>query len=757
MTARLRLAEVEAAHVGGTFEFDVEVLAASEPRALPKTVRATCNTPGCIAKGYADEPVQYPRYLFLKDRDREPYLLSLEKKAKRKACGSTCTYDVRTEELDYTLLTVGDVAEATRYAEWFNDTRLEVHLLGVRPPKGYRIRLTAMVVHPASGTLTLISKGYTELDALPTANAWNPMLLGQVALLAKEQPEKLPLLVSPDMVGRPLVQEGRLLVLASPLNIPDVEGKLIRGSLYEALVGDTRTNKSESAKDTAMVLNAPFVQAENASRTGLTYSIPDKPSGQGKQLVWGLLPRNHGRYVVIDGLEGWNPELQGELRGVMNDQKVRVDRVLHGERPAGLRLTITANPRRPVADYAFRCEAIADCQPFQRGPDMARVDLWYVLGREDVPNQAIAARVAQKRPLSDDEFRAWVWWCWQRKPEDYGYTDEAKTAIKGHAERFMVEYGCASLPIVHGGFRDLLCRVAVAYANLLVSTSDGIHVTVEEEHVERAVAFLDKMYSSLALKEYKTAVDKGQLTNVSVLDIAMNIGQDGMQVFQRVVRASAQQKHTTAKEIATDLGFSSEDAVKRVFKKLTDEGLVETRPGLGVFLTRKGALVYRKILKVHESDESGDSGRKSARTVPPEGTPIPVTETKSQSSGDSPRSQVERKSARSPQKDTIRANPLANAAFAFDEPLLDESDLSYWHPEQPIPPSPMNPRLVDVYRAGFRNPKVPAKALAWRLMEEHDLTLEDHAQAIITSIVERAQEAALVASNQERKDPWEGL
>jgi len=609
-----RIAEVGAKDLHETLLFRAEILSMEGPLSLPSRVRGECMR--CTEGEPAEIDVDPREFLFLAPAE---YKTRLEQKALEAAHSIGCEHRKSmtraqasiVEAVDYSVLTVADIPEETRFAESFEDIRLKLHLIGTHPPRGGCARFRGTVESdPRTRELLIISEEFQELESLPAAPKLNDRMMRELRQIGCMPLEQLRGQIAPDMVGRPLVQESRLLVLMSPMRIRDVDNREIRGSLIEVVLGDTKTDKSESARDTAKAQSfGPFVQAENAARTGLTYNITEPRTG-GFVLTWGILPRNHGRYIVIDGLEKWGPDLMVQLRGVLADQEVQVDRVVQGRRPAAVRTTITLNPEKPVREYPFRCQAIVGAKAFVKGPDISRIDLWHVLAEEDVPGKDIAHRVPVKRPVDDKLFRTHVHWAWSRKPEDVKWTPEVVELVKDQATEMMKAYSCSTLPVVHSGFRDVLCRVSVAFAALRFSTTNGEDLVVSKTHVEEAVAFLRQMYDAIQLHEYKEHVEKGaRLTGGEFLETAMDVGRHGVYIIQELAKGPM-----TSEELAEALGGQTAGytakAVRHYYDDLRERGLIETRPGLGAYLTPKGTGFFHFLLSLGGdfAPKSGQSG-----------------------------------------------------------------------------------------------------------------------------------------------------
>ena len=591
LSTTLSVSDLSACHMGQTLDLVAQVLVIEGPMTLPTRIRATCQR----CEESTEVEVNPDELAMLDRRDRKARLQFLGFAA---VCSEgICRHSInvfKTEELtqtDYHTLLVGDASTRTLFSKLGHDPRLQLHLIGQAPPSANEIRLHASVTtNPSTRTIELVCHKYEELETCPGAVSLTDEVVNDFKRIGAMPIEELRLQIAPDMVGRPLVQEGRLLTLCSVARIPDVDGKDIRGSLIESMIGDTTTNKSECARDTAAVQGfGPIIQAENAARTGVTYTIIQSPSG-GWSLVWGLLPRYHGTYAVIDGLEKWHSSHQQELRGVLRDQFVEVDKVVHGKRPACVRVTVTANPVKPVKMYPMKCMSIPDCRPFAQGPDIARVDLWFVFAENDVTPEQLARRSAPPRPEHPEVFQRFIYWAWSIRPADIEYESDAVYEIKSQSAVLMQEYRSSSLPVVHSGFRDTLCRLSVSYAVLGFSTPDGRRITVKREHVTRAVNFLRATYDAIDLRDYVTAEANGlNLTKPEAISSVIAVGERGIDILAQLALSEGKVSST---DMSDRLHLSTE-VVQHLYGDLKNNHLIKTKRGAGVELTSKGVALVR--------------------------------------------------------------------------------------------------------------------------------------------------------------------
>ena len=420
-----------------------------------------------------------------------------------------------------------------------------------------------------------------------------------------KSPEDLAPQIAPGMHGRVDYQISLLLLVHSPLYIPSLYNKdKRRGALRVLAFGDTKCYKSRAAIDLTHNLGlGEYVIAETSSRTGIVYTIdPDT-----RTLIWGVLPRNDGGLVVLDGLHSiFGEELQ-QLREVLEQMYVKVTRTVRGEAWARVRLLgiLNLSKDKVMDDYVYRCQALKDTKVFREAPDLSRWDIYIPFSKSDVPPEQFVGVKPRDRPIPIDIFRRHVFWAWSLNPSDIVYTENARKLIKEKAIEFIDRYSLSELPIVHNGYLEVITRVSVSYAVLLHNVSNG-KVVVDEGIVEQATAFLHKLLSmNLDLDVYKEYVQEGVVLSddeaVEILQ-SISVNKRALKILESLIDGPK-----SSPQLAAKLGVS-ERTIADDFKLLRKHGLILTKSGVGAMLTTKGSRflkVYREISsKLGLGDES---------------------------------------------------------------------------------------------------------------------------------------------------------
>ncbi|QLJ52867.1 MAG: hypothetical protein Sv326_0692 [Candidatus Fermentimicrarchaeum limneticum] len=501
--------------------------------------------------------------------------------------------DMVASQHNYSVIYVQNLLEQIPKYEKKFYTPTRIHAVGRVPPSAKKIKIWGeVIVEPKTKEISIIAE---KIQPLETEFSDFKINEGDRINFPKYFSSGIDLSsqISPDLVGRPLVKESRLLVLHSPSKIPDIMGNAIRGSLVEVYIGDTKCFKSKSMEDTTTSHYhlGDYIVAESASRAGITYTIDT----DNHTIVWGALPMNDLGYVAIDGLQNIHSDEIGEFREALEQQRVIVRRSQAGEALSRVRITAALNPNKskPINNYLYRCMAWLDTYIFVEPANLTRWDAFHVFGDADVDKDLIASRKAGTRPIPDDIFLRHVYWVWSRKPEHITYTNEAANEIIEKAKMIMREYSIPSLPIVHNGFRDVLTRFSVAYACLLHSTdSTQEQVIVDKVHVDRAVEFYTKMLEDLQLKDFKLSEEgKLEITENEFTEICKSLDSTDYKILDSIKITA---KTSTALSQELDVSTAT---IKRSYGTLGDFGLIKATTGKGAELTARGVIFLHKLKK----------------------------------------------------------------------------------------------------------------------------------------------------------------
>jgi len=590
-----RMSKLDAGLVGKRVRINGQVVSEQSQKAVPSSLHIFCSRcrEDAIVNLLKNESLSLLQAVIFKQKKD---VLKLAEAHLVDNVGSFCDdksgHRIRVEEqgfMDYAVLGVRDLLEEVeKFDRQVYQSRM-VHLVGAKVPPSKKVKFEGVVaVDPVSRDLCVLADHIKPLENQVAGfritdedrTEWPKWFNSQLNISTQ---------IAPDMVGREVVQQAYLLLLHSPPDIPDIHGKTIRGCLRILCFGDTKTYKSESAKDLTISHYGlgGFVVAESSSRTGITYSIDT----ENRAIVWGELPNNDLGLTVIDGLHSMFAEEMKELREALENQRIIVRRYVSGEALARTRVIGIFNPNKPMNQYIYPCMAVKDSASFYDPPDITRWDLFLPFAKDDVPKEEVASRKPKERPIPEECFKRHVYWAWSRLPKHVSYAERAKDFIVKASVDLMKEYSLSNLPIVHLGIRDMLCRLSVAQACRDHST-DETHtlIRVDIEHVIKALDFYQEMLSQLRLKEYKLE-EEGQL-EISPSEferILTDLGKVEMDILKSIKIHS---KGSPALAAELDL---SDRTIREHYKSLKKHGLITTTAKIGASLTARGVKFLKAL------------------------------------------------------------------------------------------------------------------------------------------------------------------
>jgi len=624
---QIKIADLQANLIGVRVRVAAQIAGEATQKALPKKVQLLC-----VQCGHAEEvdftqledPLQ--RNLFLETVVFSNKLNDLAELAKATECAKGKrghVFVLRVAEyMDFSVLFVRDLLDPLiKFDQRVYKTR-KVYLVNQRLPYVKKVLLEGSVFLEPTKTrdITIIADicapyedevtGFevTERDK----EVWLKYFVGKT-------PEDLLTQIAPAMAERPLVQEGLHLILHSIAVIPNIYGEPTRGSLRGVLFGDTKTFKSRSAKDLTIEHYGfgDYIVGEASSRTGITYTIDT----DNHALIWGALPMNDLGFLAIDGMHSLNREEWRETREALENQRVVVRRSLSGEALARTRVVGIYNPEKPMNLYLFRCQSAVDVFCFNDPPDVTRWDLFIPFSRQDVPEKEIAEAAPKERPIPDEVYVRHVFWAWSRRPEDVEYTEEAKYRIVEETKAFMERYAVDTIPLVHLGYREVITRIAVAYAAWLHSTGPThTKVVVKEGHVELAVHFLGRIAELLEIEAYKLEQEgKLKIGEEEFAEVIADLDNLALRILEQI------KTEPKSSQQLGDVLDQSAKTIKRRYATLLKHQLIHTVPGKGVSLSPRGILFFKKYLGVPPRDIGTENvpseEEKGTKTVPMSPTP----------------------------------------------------------------------------------------------------------------------------------------
>lgn len=297
--------------------------------------------------------------------------------------------------------------------------------------------------------------------------------------------------------------------------------QLPKGSIELLLFGDTRCGKGQVAEGLAKFYDlGSVVSGESSSFMGLLGGA--SKVGDSFQLVWGAIPINNRRLVIIDEFSGLGSAEMGKLSRIRSEGIAELNKGgIHASTRANARLIWIANPRggKPVSSFSSGASAILDLVKAQE--DVARFDLAFVVQRDEVDSSIINTIHREiSTAFERVDLRKLLLWTWSRKPEQVYFTDEATSFILQNAQRLAERYS-STVPLVQAeNVRFKVAKLAAALAARTFSTDDGVNLKVTKQHASVAIKFLRHCYDkpSMGYRVHSALErDAGKLTSKTEL------------------------------------------------------------------------------------------------------------------------------------------------------------------------------------------------------------------------------------------------
>jgi hypothetical protein len=633
----VRISELCAEMIGKQVIIDGQIVGEHCQMAIPRELRVECAVCGLedrisvvdnqtLLQDYVlktGDPKKFVKWLF-NARHRDVPCIEAGTASSTKGEGDTQgaapkkhdpnSYDVG--YVDYAVLWVRDPLEKLgleRFDKRAYESR-EIHLVGQTVPSAKKVKLQGRVALDQKRNIVVLAEDVKPLESEVSSfiatdadkEAWTEYF-ANTGPTHKE--------IAPHIFGakRDIAKKIISYVYHSPPMIPDIQGRIIKGIINVAEFGDTTAGKSQTAKsltdgsdDGWNIPLGTYVLAETGGRTGLLYTIDNDRHA----LIWGELVLNDLGLVVVDGLEQISPEEFSEFREAIRTGKISVRRALVGDAWVRTRLITCFNPKKPMNQYLYPCQAIADTWTFENPTNITRFDIFVPFALDDVPPAEIASGKTESRPIPPDVFAKHVFWVWSRRPEDIIYENETMEEIKNAGKEIIEAYSTQSLPIVSNESFATVCRLSVARAAERHSTDEKhAKVIVKPEHVQSAMDDFKAVLTLLGLGEYKLAEEK-RLT-ISDNDFASICGE--LDKTDLKLLDGIKLKGKPSAVLAEELG-TSETSVKNRYAKLKSRELIETVQRVGVSLTSKG-IIFMRLLQIKGTELILEAKREGQQTL----------------------------------------------------------------------------------------------------------------------------------------------
>lgn len=389
-------------------------------------------------------------------------------------------------------------------------------------------------------------------------------------------------------------------------------GDLIHKGWFELLImGDTSTGKTSLIERIMMHYGlGELIAGEDAKRTGLVYASVQM-AGQWI-LLWGKLPQNDRRLLVIDEFASIPAEEVGKLTQIRSEGKARGGGVnQHHETWARTRLIMLTNQREnegKLEELGFGIAAIK--RLFKESQDLRRVDFAITASEDDVPIKEVNRRwdrVTVPHQYTSSLCRSLLLWAWSREPHHVEWEPGVEDEVLLWATRLGQTYACNIPLAIHTDLRIKIARISVACAARLFSTdSDAKKVIVKKEHVQFVAQMIDHAYrkNSMSFFEYaRNWKQQNRFTQERKEDV-----KEFLKSFDEYDNITKKLLETDmlSKPILTDMLNLEGDDMRKLWKYMVGESLIrKTTKG---YRRSPAFTKFLKSLQAHETNYRGDLG-----------------------------------------------------------------------------------------------------------------------------------------------------
>jgi hypothetical protein len=367
-------------------------------------------------------------------------------------------------------------------------------------------------------------------------------------------------------------------------------GDMVNKGWFELVVmGDTATGKTTMIERMMRHFGlGELIAGEDSKRTGLIYASVQL---QGQWvLLWGKIPQNDRRLLVIDEFAGIPGEEVAKMTQLRSEGKARGGGVnAHYETFARTRLILLTNPRGnrgSLLGFNYGVQAID--RLFDERQDLRRVDLAIIAEKDEVASRIITKRwdkMNMPHQYTADLCRSMVLWAWSRDPHHIEWSEKAEDTCIDWADRLGDTYEC-DLPLAErADLRHKIARISCAVAARLFSTDkEAKKVIVKPEHVDFAAKFMDRAYRKKSMSYFEYARKFKQDNHFTekkkkgIKDTLESFGDESDNIVSTLLDVDL-----ITKPVFVDMVNLEGDDLKRLWKFLVGERLL-----------RKTARGYRK-------------------------------------------------------------------------------------------------------------------------------------------------------------------
>lgn len=299
------------------------------------------------------------------------------------------------------------------------------------------------------------------------------------------------------ILGRDLLHVAYDLVWHSVQSFKIFDFVVEKGWLEMAVVGDSRTGKSEIANRLiSHYRSGVLMSCEGMSFAGLVGGV-QQIDGRW-HMTWGAIPMNDRRLVVLDEVSGLaEKNVIDQMSSIRSSGIAQITKIQSEQTSARTRLVWIWNPA-DGSDLSSRSDgglwALRSVVP--NNEDIARFDFVTSAAKGDVSDSIINSNFEESHsPIyGSEECELLVKWAWSLQRAQVRISNQASKEVINAARDLGSRYVSDPPLIQSENVRFKILRIACAIAARVFSCDAKGNLLVKAEHVKDAVRFLDAIY-----------------------------------------------------------------------------------------------------------------------------------------------------------------------------------------------------------------------------------------------------------------------
>lgn len=371
-----------------------------------------------------------------------------------------------------------------------------------------------------------------------------------------------------------------------------------KGWLEMMIVGDTRTGKSEIAKNMLLHYRSGDLKScEGMSFAGVVGGV-QQIDGRW-HMTWGIVPMNDRRLVVLDeASELAEKNVIEQMSSIRSSGIAQMTKIQTEQTSARTRLIWITNK----ADGGMLADS-ADAglsamrSVVKNNEDIARFDFVTAAAKGEIDDDIINSTFAEKHSpkYSSEMSEKLIKWVWSLTRDDVFVTPEAAHAAIMAARDLGSRY-VADPPLIQSeNVRFKILRIAAAIAARTFSVTKSGKLWVKASHVTAAVEFLDMIYSResmgyarksrRAIQAQKQAIERSEAAKAWLIKRKSTALHTLRMVGGRVFRQND----------FVQMGGLERDEANTIVRQLVDWRMVEMKSKGDIMMTQELIKILRQL------------------------------------------------------------------------------------------------------------------------------------------------------------------